>query len=101
MLVGTDVYVRMVFVWNETGVPGGNTPVWLGDQTTISHTDVRYRTWELGVELAFVGENGFEITSVPFHRFTLTNSALGASYFPNCVNILRVKGTWKLSCDGA
>jgi len=27
MLVGTDVYVRMVFVWNETGVPGGNTPV--------------------------------------------------------------------------
>ena len=27
MLVGTDVCVRMVFVWEETGVPGGNTPV--------------------------------------------------------------------------
>ena len=24
MLVGTDVCVRMVFVWEETGVPGGN-----------------------------------------------------------------------------
>ena len=24
MLVGTDVCVRMVFVWAETGVPGGN-----------------------------------------------------------------------------
>ena len=27
MLVGTDVCVRMVFVWEETGVPGGNPPV--------------------------------------------------------------------------
>ena len=27
MLVGTDVYVRMVFVWEETGVPRGNPPV--------------------------------------------------------------------------
>jgi len=27
MLVGTDVGVRMVFVWEETGVPGGNPPV--------------------------------------------------------------------------
>ena len=26
-LVGTDVCVRMVFVWEETGVPGGNPPV--------------------------------------------------------------------------
>jgi len=35
MLVGTtDVCVRMVFVWEETG---GNTPVWLGDHMTISH----------------------------------------------------------------
>ena len=32
MLVGTDVCVRMVFVWEETGVPRGNPPVWLGDQ---------------------------------------------------------------------
>jgi len=24
MLVGTDVCGRMVFVWEETGVPGGN-----------------------------------------------------------------------------
>jgi len=27
MLVGTDVCVRMAFVWEETGVPGGNPPV--------------------------------------------------------------------------
>jgi len=27
MLVGTDVCIRMVFVWEETGVPGGNQPV--------------------------------------------------------------------------
>jgi len=27
MLVGTDVCVRMVFVWEETGVPRGNPPV--------------------------------------------------------------------------
>jgi len=27
MLVGTDVGVRMVFVWEDTGVPGGNPPV--------------------------------------------------------------------------
>ena len=37
MLVGTDVCVRMVFVWEETGEPGGNPPVWLGDHMTISH----------------------------------------------------------------
>jgi len=27
MLVGTDVCVPVVFVWEETGVPGGNPPV--------------------------------------------------------------------------
>jgi len=27
MLVGTDVCVRMVFVWEEIGVLGGNPPV--------------------------------------------------------------------------
>ena len=27
MLVGTVVCVRMLFVWEETGVPGGNPPV--------------------------------------------------------------------------
>ena len=44
MLVGTDVCVRMVFVWEETGVLGGNPPVWLGDHMIISHTDAGYRT---------------------------------------------------------
>ena len=39
MLVGTDV-----FVWEETGVPGGNQPVWLGDHTTILPADAGYRT---------------------------------------------------------
>ena len=40
MLVGTDVCVRMVFVWEETGVLGGNPPVWLGDHMTISHVEI-------------------------------------------------------------
>ena len=44
ILVGTDVCVGMVFVLEETVVPGGNPPVWLGDQMTISHADVGYRT---------------------------------------------------------
>ena len=45
MLVGTDVCVRMVFVWEEIGMPGGNPPVWLGDHMiTISHADAGYRT---------------------------------------------------------
>ena len=35
MLVGTDVCVRMVFMWEETWVPGGNPPVWLGDHMRI------------------------------------------------------------------
>ena len=34
MLVDTDVYVRMVFVWEETGVPGENPTVRLGDHMT-------------------------------------------------------------------
>ena len=44
MLVGTDVNVWMVFVWEETGVPGGNPLVRLGDHMTISHADSEYRT---------------------------------------------------------
>ena len=27
MLVGTDVCILVVFVWEETGAPGGNPPV--------------------------------------------------------------------------
>ena len=37
MLVGTDDCICVVFLWEETGVPGGNPPVWLGDHMTISH----------------------------------------------------------------
>ena len=44
MLIGTDVCVPVVFVWEETGVPGGNPPVWLGDHMTSSHADAGYRT---------------------------------------------------------
>ena len=44
MLVGTDVCVRMVFVGEETGVPGGNPPAWLGDHMTLSQADAGYRT---------------------------------------------------------
>ena len=41
MLVGTDVCVRVVIVWEETEVPGGNPPVSLADLISISH-DVMY-----------------------------------------------------------
>ena len=44
MLVGTNVCVRMVFVWEWNGVPGGNPPVWLGDHMTIIHADAGYRS---------------------------------------------------------
>ena len=49
MLVDTDVCVRMVFVWEETGVPEGNPPVWRDDHMTISHADAGYRTWVAAV----------------------------------------------------
>ena len=39
MLVGTDVCVPVVFVCEETGVPGGYPPVWLGNHMIISHAD--------------------------------------------------------------
>ena len=42
MLVSTNVCIPVVFVWEETGVPGGNPPVWLGDHMTISHADAGY-----------------------------------------------------------
>ena len=35
MLVGTDVCFPVVFVWEETGVPGGKPHVWLGDHMSI------------------------------------------------------------------
>ena len=44
MLAGTDVCVRMLIVWEETGVSGGNSPVWIGNHMTISHADAGYRT---------------------------------------------------------
>ena len=39
MLIGTDGCVRLVFVWEVTGVPGGNPPVGLDDRMTISHAN--------------------------------------------------------------
>ena len=45
MLVGTDVWVRMVFEWEVTGERGANPPVWLGDHMTISHANAGYRAW--------------------------------------------------------
>ena len=40
LLVGTDVCVRKVFVCEETGEPGGNPPVRLGDHMTISRDHI-------------------------------------------------------------
>ena len=71
MLVGTDVCVRMVFVWEKTGVPRGNSPVWLGDQTTISHDDVGYRSWVAAVRGECVNTAPARQQSVPvFHNMT-------------------------------
>ena len=38
-LVGTDVCVWMVFVWEKTRVPGGNPPVWLGDHMPFTYSN--------------------------------------------------------------
>ena len=38
MLVGIDVCIRVVLVWEKTGVPGENPPVWLGDQMNLLST---------------------------------------------------------------
>ena len=43
MLIGIDVCDRMVFLWEETGVPRWDPPVWLGDNMTISHADAWYQ----------------------------------------------------------
>ena len=46
MLVDTDVCVRMVFVWEETGVPEGNPPVWLGDHMPTPGIEPGWQRWE-------------------------------------------------------
>ena len=54
MLGGTDVCVPVVFVLEETEVPEGNPPVWLGDHMTISPADAGYWTkvyWYVCVDL--------------------------------------------------
>ena len=47
MLVGTDDCVPVVFMWEETRVPGGNPPVWLGDHMTISGIEPGSQWWEV------------------------------------------------------
>ena len=61
MLVGTDVCVRMVFVWEETGVPGGNPLdlTWLlGLRWNLSrmftHNWLTLRTLYLNVEIMYI-----------------------------------------------
>ena len=44
MLVGTDVCVRVVFLFEETEVPGGNPPVRLGDHMIYLTCDAGYQT---------------------------------------------------------
>ena len=44
MLVGTDGCVRVVFLWEETEVPGGNPQARLGDHMTNSHVPNMYQT---------------------------------------------------------
>ena len=70
MLVGTDICVRMVFLWEETGVPGRNLPVRLGDHMTISHADAVY-----GTRVALVRCE--RVTTVPARQST-------TSYFLSC-----------------
>ena len=67
MLVGTNVCVPVVFVWEETGVPGGNPPVWLGDHMTISHADAGY-----GTRVAAV--RGERVTTRPARQPIYVNS---------------------------
>jgi len=53
MLVDTDVCVRMVFVWEETGVLVGNPRALPGDHMTISHSDVGYRRLFLLIDMHY------------------------------------------------
>ena len=66
MLVGTDVCIPVVFVWEETGVPGRNPPAWLGDHMTISHADA-------GIEL---GSQWWEVSALPLR---LPSTEVGSS----------------------
>ena len=66
MLVGTDVCVPVVFVWEETGVPGRNPPVWLGDHMNFSHADA-------GIELE---SQWWEVSALPLR---LQSTEMGSS----------------------
>ena len=71
MLVGNDVCVRMVFVWEKIVVPRGNPPVWLGDHMTNSHADAGYRSWVAAVRGECVNTAPARRQSVPvFHNMT-------------------------------
>ena len=64
MLVGTDVCVPVVFVWEETGVPRGNPPVWLDDHMTIAHADAGYWTQVAAVR-------GEHVTTMPARQLKI------------------------------
>ena len=72
MLVGTDV--GKVFVWEETRVPRGNPPVWLGDHMTISHADAEYRTRVAAVR-------GECINTAPARQLNIECQLISFGYF--------------------
>ena len=66
MLVGTNLCVQVVFLWEETGVLGENPPAWPGDNLTFSHDDAEYKT-----QVAAVWDERFTI--VPARQTCYSN----------------------------
>ena len=97
MLVGTDVCVRMVFLWEEAGVPGENPHVWLGDHMTISHADAGFRTRVAAVRVECVNASQTaEFSCVPllggcFFCSGLNMWFLGFKECLQCFNVRTVK----------
>ena len=75
----SDVCVRMVFVWEETGVPAGNPPVWLGDHITIIYKG-SFKSWTI--------HSNLKVNSVFFFKGFMMFSS---------ITILFNLGFWDLS----
>ena len=69
MLVGTDVCVRMVFVWEETGVPGWNPPVLLGTLSLQLLVNVGVFTWAFVLVVRFTVFTVFRLSGTALTTF--------------------------------
>ena len=95
------------FVWEETWVPGGNSPIWLGDHMTIPHANAGYRARFAAVSASVLtlrqpdSHNSNEFTSVQ-SMFSYNKYLQGLLYilFQGRVLYSNINCTWlfKPSC---